>query len=157
MKINLSRAQYKQLIEMVAMTNGIVAVMGDMLSDTDYKKRSDKMSTLEEYLLQFAKEFGCEELMQMEGDKAVLDDEYYEDTIQPIITDYEEFATEDTLANKLAWRDFRNEHTKEELDALEKENGGYFGVSIYKYEEKYWKEFEEYGYSRLKIDAGEGI
>lgn len=54
MKMNVSRDQYKQLIEMVAITNGIVGVLGDALPDSNYKERSERMNDLENYLLQFA-------------------------------------------------------------------------------------------------------
>lgn len=54
----------------------------------------------------------------------------------------EEFDVHDTLSNKLAWRDFRQDHSSEEINQMKKENGGYFGVSLYDYEKKYWDEFE---------------
>jgi len=153
MKIDLTKKQYKELISMVAIANGIVGVLGDTMGEIDYKKRSNEMTDMENYLLQYANDFSCGELAQEnEYEKTdILDDEYYENEILPIINDYEEYATHDTLSNKLAWRDFRNDHSEAELKKMAKENDGYFGVEIYKYEKKYWDEFEEYEYDRLEI------
>jgi len=153
MKINITKEQYKELIDMLAIANGIVSVLGDVMPETDYKKRSDKMDDIENHFLQFADDFGIVKLTQnneYEG-KITLDDEYYENKILPIITDYEEFATQDTLSHELAWRDFRKEHSEKEMKEMKKENGGYFGVNLYAYEKKYWDEFEENGYDGLEI------
>jgi hypothetical protein len=57
----------------------------------------------------------------------------------------------DRLANKLAWRDFHENHSEEEIKKMSKENGGYFGVALYDYEKKYWDELDERGITRLKI------
>ncbi len=153
MKINITNEQYKELIDMLALSNGIVGVLGDALSDKDYKMRSKKTDDLENYFLQFAKDFGCSELTQKSEykDKIILDDEYYENKIMPIMTDFEELATYESLSNELAWRDFREKHSEEEIKEMEKENGGYFGVVLYDYEKKYWNEFDKNGYKRLEI------
>lgn len=153
MKINLSKDQYKQLIELIAISNGLLGVLGDALPDSNYKKRSKKMDDLESYLLQSAKEFGCPDLAQYDSydGKVILDDEYYENEIYPILEDYEDFAVHDTLSNKLAWRDFHNDHTEAEIEKMRKENNGYFGVPLYDYEKKYWDEFDKYGYDRLVV------
>lgn len=137
---------------MLAIANGIVGVLGDALPETDYKKRSKSMDDLENYFLQYAADFGHEGLAQEYDGNDILDDEFYENEIYPIINDYEEFATHDTLSNELAWRDFRRDHTEAELEKMAEKNGGYFGVALYDYEKKYWDEFDEHGYDRLEIE-----
>ena len=153
MNIDITQDQYKELIAMVALANGIVGMLGDVMPEADYKKRSEKMKDLEDYFLQFAADFDCSELAQENEDegKAILDDEFYENTILPMITDYEEFAAYDTLSNELAWRDFKKDHSEKEIGGIAEKNGGYFGVELYDYEKKYWDEFEEHGYERLEI------
>lgn len=151
MKISITKEQYKELITAVSVADAIFGVLGDMMADTDYKKRSSEMDKLEEYFLKYAKDFYCEELIQEEDGKKILNDEVYENSIFPIIEDYEEFVVQDRLANKLAWRDFRKEHSEKELAEMAKENRGYFGVELYDYEKKYWDEFEEYEFERLRI------
>ena len=137
---------------MSGIANSILGVLGDMTEgEADYKKRSDKMEELEEYFLQYAGDFGCDEFVETREGKNVFDDEMYEECILSIIDDYDEFVLFDSLANKLAWRDFNRDHTEEEMDNMAKENGGYFGVAIYDYEKKYWDEFEKNGFDRLEV------
>lgn len=151
MKINITKEQYKELITMLAIANGIVGVLGDEFPQADYKKRSSKMEDLESYFLQYAADYGHKGLAQKYDSDDILDDEFYENEIFPIIEDYEYYAVHDKLSNELAWRDFRKKHTKKELDKMAKENAGYFGVEIYEFEKKYWDEFNEHGYDRLEI------
>ena len=124
MKIDITKEQYKELVAMVAIANGIVGVLGDVLVEGGYKKRSKKMRNLENYFLQFASDFDCNNLAQEDEleDEVVLDDEYYENKISPIITDFEEYAVHDTLANKLAWRDFYREHSEKEIKEMVEKN-----------------------------------
>jgi len=151
MKINITKAQYRELISMLAIANGIVGVLGDVLPETDYKKRSEGMTDLENYFLQYAADFGHAGLAQNYDEEDVLDDEFYENEIYPIIRDYEDYAAHDTLSNELAWRDFRKDHAETEIEKMAEGNGGYFGVEIHDYEKKYWDEFDENGFDRLEI------
>lgn len=151
MKINITKEQYKELISMLAIANGIVGILGDVLPETDYKKRSDVMGKIENYFLQYAADYGYEGMAQEYDSEDVLDDEFYENEILPIMKDYDDFTTRDNLSSELAWRDFRREHTPKELDEMAEKNSGYFGVEMYDYEKKYWDEFDENGYERLEI------
>jgi len=151
MKINITKEQYRDLITMSGLANSMLGVLGDVLPDTDYKKRSDKMEKLEEYFLQYAGDFGCDELVQDHKGINILNDEVYEEQILPIVDDYDEYNLHDSLAKKLAWRDFKNDHSEKELKEMEEKNGGYFGVPLYDYEKKYWEEFENHEYARLWI------
>ena len=36
-------------------------------------------------------------------------------------------------------------------ERMARENGDFFGVELYPYEEKYWNEFNEYGFDRLFV------
>lgn len=121
------------------------------MPDTDYKKRSDKMEKLEEYFLQYAGDFDCEKLVQDYRGVNILNDEVYEEQISPIIDDYDEFNLQDSLASKLAWRDFKNDHSEKEIEEMLEKNGGYFGVQLYDYEKGYWEEFENHEYDRLCV------
>ncbi|EKE21706.1 MAG: hypothetical protein ACD_7C00153G0009 [uncultured bacterium] len=143
MKIDFTKEQYRNLMTMISIADGVVGILGDVIPEKDYKKLSGKMEELETYLLGYASDFDCNEF---------LDEDFYEDKILPIVSDFEEYSTHDNLSNDLAWRDFRREHTQEELDNMAKENGGYFGVALYDYEKKYWDEFEKNGYDRLEIN-----
>ena len=142
MKIELTKDQYRNLITTNAIGNGVLGILGDSLADTDYKERSKLMDEVENHLLSYAKEFGCDDL---------VDEEYYEEKIQPILNDFEEFSLCDGLSSELARRDFKKEHARAEIRRMAKENAGYFGVEMYDYEKKYWDEFDKHGYERLEI------
>jgi len=142
MKIELTKDQYRNLITTNAIGNAVFGILGDSLADTDYKEQSKLMDEVEDHLLSYAKEFGCDDL---------VDEEYYEEKIQPILNDFEEFSLYDGLSSELARRDFKKEHARAEIRRMAKENAGYFGVEMYDYEKKYWDEFDKHGYERLEI------
>lgn len=150
MKINITKQQYKDLIVMSGVADSIFGLLGDFVSD-DYKKQSDRMHALENYLLQFAKDFGYSEAADMSDGEFCMDDDFFEDTIMPITDDYDEYILYTELSNKLALRDFREDHTEEEIDEMAEMSAGYLGVPLYDYEKKYWDEFEENDYARLRI------
>ena len=151
MKINLTKAQYKDLIHMSNLAGSIMGLLSDSLPDQEYTRKSQKMAALEEYLLQFANDFDCGELTEEEGGKIVLHQDFFGKFTLPIIEDFSEGEILQTLSNKLAWRDFKREHSAEEMEEMSKGNSNYFGVEIAPYEKKYWDEFEENGYERLEI------
>ena len=155
MKIELSKDQYNNLITMVAVAGGVFGILGDMLPDKNYKKVSNKMDDLEKYLLTFVEDFKSSNLAEEFEGENILNEKFYENKILPILSDYEGFSLYDGLANELAWRDFRNDHTETEMKKIAKEHGGYFGVPMYDYEKKYWDEFNTYGYERLEITDSE--
>mgnify|MGYP001576816881 FL=1 len=150
MQIELNKEQYRNLIIMSSIANTVFGNLGDALPD-DYKKESLEMQGLESYLLEYAEDFKCAELAQDNEGEVSLSDEVYEEYVMPIMEDYDEHQLFDGLANKLAWRDFRSTHTEEEKKEMASKNGNYFGVEIYDYEDRYWKEFDEHGFERLVV------
>ncbi|MDP2684239.1 MAG: hypothetical protein Q8P20_04225 [bacterium] len=134
MQIEINKEQYKDLIMMSSIASSVFGMLGDSENTGDYKKQSLRMDGLEAHLLGSAKDFGCSELAQNDEGAVILNDEFYEDVVMPILEEYEEMQTFDLLANKLAWRDFRKEHTKNKMDKMAEQNGGYFGVEVYEYE-----------------------
>jgi hypothetical protein len=151
MKINITKKQYRQLLFMNGLAGHILGIIGDSLPEK-YKEKSNKLDELDDYLLSFAKDYECEEWVDEYDGKNRLDDEAYEKYIVPIMNDYDDDHFWNTLANKLAWRDFTHDHSKEEIKEMAKENNGYFGVPLYEYEQRYWKEFEKHDIARLEID-----
>jgi len=109
------------------------------------------MEKLEEYFLQYATDFSCENFVEDFEGKNVLKDSFLIKRIMSILDEYDEYQVFDSLVNKLAWRDFKREHSENEIVNMSKKNGGYFGVEINEYEERYWKEFENFGVKRLEI------
>jgi hypothetical protein len=153
MKINFTKKQYKDLIIMCGISNSVLGILGDTLPSTDYKEKSNKMTELEEYLLQYARNFECGEFADNYRGKVGFDDEAYEKHIMPIMEDYGDGELISLLSSKLAWRDFRKDHSEKEIEAMSEKNNGYFGVELFDYEKKYWDEFEKHGVTRLEIKS----
>lgn len=156
MKIDLTKDQYRDLIVMSGISNFVLGILGESLPDTGYKKRSDAMEKLEEYLLEHAKDFDSMDLVQNVDGQNVLSESAYETDIVAVMDDYDENEFFEELASRLAKRDFRDDHTVEEIQKMAKKNDGYFGVELEEYEERYYEEFEEHGVDRLKVDGGQG-
>lgn len=150
MQIEFTKEQYEKLIMMVNMANGVLGLLGDHIEDKKYKEMSGKVEEVENYILSFAENFGSGSLVEKWDGKIILNDKTSE-KFQEIMDDYDDFILFDSLANKLAWRDFRKTYSREEIDKMAEKNGGYFGVEIYDFEKKYWDEFDERGIDRLEI------
>ena len=154
MKINFSKQQYKDLLASVTMANTIHELLSDTIEseDIDYEELAERTGDLEEYLLEFADAFDLSD-----GSTFLTSDDDYETETDMIMDDFEEYVLQEALPNILAWRDFNRDYTDEEQEKMEEENGNFFGVELFPYEERYMKEFEEYGFNRLFIkDDGKG-
>ena len=150
MKINITKKQYRQLIKVTALANATLGILGDTIEDSDYKQQSNDLEELERYFLQYAKDFDYEEVLDEDG---YLDEDFYESNIMSILSEYDEYTVHTTLANKLAWRDFKKDHSEKEIEKMAQENGGYFGVELHDYEKKYWDEFEKHGFNRFSLPS----
>lgn len=151
MRIEFTKDQYKNLIIINGISGWILGILSDAIEGNEYKEKCSKSEELENYLLGFAKDFGCETLTEEFDGKKYLTEKTTDKYIYPVIEDYVDYEIQDGLANELAKRDFRRDHTKEEIKRMAKENSGYFGAALYDYEKKYWDEFEMNGYERLEI------
>ena len=159
MKINLSKQQYEDLLKAVYMSNTIHELLSDAVEsdEIDFDERADRTRDLQSYLLEFAGEFGMEELVEEFDGELLLSEEYEDEEIEPIMDAFEEYILHDALPNILAWRDFNRDYTEEEQDKMEEENGNFFGMELLPYEDRYRNEFAEHGFSRLFIkDDGKG-
>lgn len=153
MKIDITKEQYELLVKSLSVGCAVLGILGDSMPEKNYKKVSVEAEELQDYLLQYAKGFGCNKFIgneKFEG-KDVMSDEFYETKIMPILSDYDGCILEDSLSSKLAWRDFRKDHTEKELKKMAQQNNGYFGGVLYDYEKKYWDEIEAHGYERFVI------
>ena len=151
MKIDLTKEQFRQLIELSSVGKSVFGILGDSTEGTDYKKRSVEMEELVGGLLQHAKDFDCADLVGDDGEEIYVRDEYYEENVLPTVDDYDDFILHDNLASELAKRDFRKDNTQAEIRKIANEHNGYLGVVLYDYEKRYWDEFEKYEYDRLEI------
>lgn len=155
MKINITKKQFESLVMALEIADTVTGLLSDAFVDEEekyYKKRAKEMDELRKVFYSRASEFGLENLvMEHKENWYVREDSPKEEEYHEIMEDFEEWAVQDVLSNKLGKRDFYRAHTKEEIEKIAQEGGGYLGVGIYPYEERYWKEFEKHGYDRLEI------
>lgn len=149
MKIDLSKEQFINLLKMSHITNSVLGILGDVLPETDYKKKSDEMENLEQYLLGHAKDFGCGDLVEDFHRKTLLRDEVYE-KIDEIVEDYDDYTFWNELEVRMGKRDFERTITEEEKQYI-KENKGWLPDRIHEIYEKYRQEFENYDIDRLEL------
>jgi len=149
MKIELTKEQYINLLTMSHIANSVLGILGDVIPETDYKKKSDEMEKLEEYLLRYTREFDCGNMVEDFHGKILLRDEIYE-KINNIVEDYDDYIFWSELETRMGKRDFEREMTEEDKEFIRK-NNGWLPEKIHNYYKKYEKEFEENGIENLFI------
>jgi len=150
MKIDLTKEQYIRLLEMSHIANSVLGILGDTLTEeANYKKKSDETTELEDYFMNYAKDFGCENMTEQFHGKTLLKDEIYE-KIQEITDEYDDYVFWNELEVRMGKRDFERTKTKEEEKQI-RENNGWYPERIHELYDKYAEEFENYGIDRLEI------
>lgn len=146
MKINLTKAQYRLLLDSLHIAGTMYAVLGDMV-DEKYKNRSTELDEFEHYFLGFAKEMGVEEAVEEYEGKRSIDFEYC-DAVGDDIREYEEYTMWENLSRHLAERDLRELVSAEDIGKMNQEE---FLLKLMSFEEVYSDEFVERGLERLRI------
>jgi len=150
MKIDLTKEQYIRLLEMSHIANSVLGILGDtLMEEANYKKKSDETTELEDYFMNYAKDFGCENMTEQFHGKTLLKDEIYE-KIQEITDEYDDYVFWNELEVRMGKRDFERTKTKEEEKQI-RENNGWYPERIHELYDKYAEEFENYGIDRLEI------
>ena len=151
LSIYISKEEYESLLKSIVFMGTIYGLMGDFV-DKKYKKESSIVGQLEDKLCSFSSQFGLSSITEeFEGRKVLKMESSWYQKVTDDMDKYEEYITYNNLSNKLAWRDFEREYSLKEIKKMVTKNSGYLGPELYKYEEKYWKEFDEHEYSRLEI------
>lgn len=146
MKINLTKKQYRDLIEFLDVANYIYGLSGDMV-DEKYKPKSDKLYELIDYFLEFAKDFDSTDIVdEFEGRKFV--EEKLSEKHLEMVLEYDDYVFWEKLAELLSKRDFWRIHGEEKIKKMD-------DMEIIRgqgeIEEKYWKEFEKNGIENLEL------
>lgn len=149
MKIDLTKEQYLNLLEIIHIANSVLGILGDVLPEAKYKKKSDEMEDLEDYFLSYARDFRCDDLVEDFHGKTLMKDEIYE-KIQAIIDEYDDYIFWNELEVRMGKRDFERTITEEEKKYI-KENKGWLPERIHEIYEKYRQEFENHGIDRLEL------
>ena len=146
MQIELTNEQYRQLLELVSLGNGVLGTVGDLSEDQVYEAKSMEGEDMQSYLLGFAGEFDSEDLLK---------EEMYQEHILPIMMDYEDLVTYDNLSTQLAWRDINREMSEEELNEMVEKYEDQLEEKISAYEDGYRQEFARFGLIHLEVIEGE--
>ena len=146
MQIELTNEQYRQLLELVSLGNGVLGTVGDLSEDQVYEAKSMEGEDMQSYLLSFAGEFDSEDLLK---------EEMYQEHILPIMMDYEDLVTYDNLSTQLAWRDINREMSEEELNEMVEKYEDQLEEKISAYEDGYRQEFARFGLTHLEVIEGE--
>ena len=150
MKIDLTKEQYINLLEMNHIVDSVLGILGDIMPEkTKYKRKSEEITELEDYFISYVKDFGCEDVTEEFHGKTLLKDEIYE-KLQEIMDEYDDYVFWNELEVRMGKRDFERTKTEDEEKYM-KEKDGWYPERIHEIYEKYRKEFEEHGVDRLKI------
>lgn len=145
MKINVTKKQYKLLMEMLFAGNWLIN--GHRLPD----ERLDDYEQLEQHFLSFFKEFHMDDYIEYDDKhNSYFHTRKFEDEFfgKEYIEDYDEDTFWEELISRLALRDMVRDYgpeqinTMDDITRLEKK---------FEYEEKYNREFEENGLEKLII------
>ena len=146
MQIELTNEQYRQLLELVSLGNGVLGTVGDLSEDQVYEAKSMEGEDMQSYLLGFAGEFDSEDLLK---------EEMYQEHILPIMMDYEDLVTYDNLSTQLAWRDINREMSEEQVNEMVEKYEDQLEEKISAYEDEYRQEFARFGLTHLEVIEGE--
>ncbi|MFP4539961.1 MAG: hypothetical protein ACLFNN_03445, partial [Candidatus Paceibacterota bacterium] len=114
----------------------------------EYKKESNNIEELRNYLLGFAADHGFEDMTEMFMGKMIMSDEWSE-KLHEVIEDYNDENFWHELETRLGKRDFERTMTEAEREEIKK--SGWYPSRIHDVYEKWSKEFEKYGINRLEI------
>lgn len=145
MKINLTKKQYRDLMEAVLIGNWIRGGLYDQ-GLYDNKNYDD----IEDYLISFTRTFQCDDLVEKFHDEDIVSDNFSK-KIESIMENYDDFNFWDNLERRLGQRDFSESITEQEKKEM-KENGNWFPDRIHEIYKMYEKEFEKHGLERLRIE-----
>ena len=143
MKINLTKKQYRDLMEVVLLGNWI---RGGLYDQGLYDNKN--YDEIENYLIGFAKEFQCNDLVEKFHDEEIISDNFGK-KIESLMESYDDFNFWDNLERRLGQRDFYESMT--EKDRKEMKNDNWLPERIHEIYKMYEKEFEKHGIEQLRI------
>ncbi len=145
MKINFTKREYRTLLEMLYLADW-------MLHAHVAGHTEDAYHTLEQKIMSFASEFGCEDLVEhSKSFNEYFPTRTFEEAgaIRGYINDYNDATFWDELISRLAERDIFRKHTDEELNRMTGEDRG---TLFWQSEKHYADEFSINGLDRIKIE-----
>jgi hypothetical protein len=140
MKIELNKKQYRDLIELLFLGNWVANASRTGAEGDDMLEKYEEIF---DYILSHAKSFEADDVV-MQEDKRFYTTMDFDESIMPVIEDYDDYTFWEQLSSKLAERDllrelgpisFKEEHQERMFDI----------------EEQYEIEFEKNGLKNLTL------
>lgn len=150
MNIELSEKDLKQLLSMIDLATGVVEYADDFIESPQIAIRARGWKKVEAGILEQAYTQGLMEQIKHDEQGYHIADKLSEKNME-IMEEYDGLVFHQDLARNLARRDLFEHHSEAEIIKQSEKYSGYLGGIMYPFEEKYWKEFEEHEYSRLRI------
>lgn len=144
MKINFTKKEYRTLVDLIFL--GDMVVNGIRVGDDNVKEYEE----LREYIYSFAKQMGCEDIIQFdkEFNQHFETREYDESKVQDYLTEYDNEVFWSEISSRLAMRDIDR---TQRISAEEHEPQEVI-KKIWSREEVYLKEFEKNGLKNVNVD-----
>lgn len=150
MQIDLSDKDLKQLLSIINLAVGTVGYAHDFLDSPQISTRARVWGNIEADILKQAYAQGLTEHVDYDEHGYHIAEYLFEKNME-ITDEYDDLILHQDLARNLARRDLFEHYTEAEILALSEKSGGYLGVIMHPFEEKYWQEFEDHDYTRLRI------
>ncbi len=150
MHIDLSDKDLKQLLSIVNLAVSTVDYANDFLESPQITTRARAWKNIEADILKQAYLQGMTEHVEHDEQGYHLAEHLFEKNME-ITDEYDSLIIHQDLARDLGRRDLFETYTEAEILKISAESGGYIGVLMHPFEERYWKEFEEHDYNRLRI------
>jgi hypothetical protein len=150
MKIELSEKDAKNLVRMIGSSEAIAGFMNDYIDDPGVATRARVWKQLQQTVFAQLREQGLTDMIDYEYENFHLSEREFE-SIMSVQDKYEDLIAYKDISNKLAWRDFHEAHTPEQIEKMQADGKTYFGVELHPFEERYWNEFDEHGFDRLYV------
>lgn len=147
MKINFTKSEYRILLDIIYMTDWILHS-----NDSEHRTDTKEYSELFQKLLSYAKEIGCENLVDFDQHLNKYTESVTFEAESAALEYIEEFENESfwgELVSRLAHRDALTEHKPHNPDDIETEE---LFAAISEAEDKWSKEFEAFGLSRIRLN-----
>jgi hypothetical protein len=150
MHIELSEKDLTQLLSIIDLATGVVEYADDFIDSPQIAIRAREWKKVEAGILEQAHAQGLAEQVEHDEQGYHIADKVFVKNME-IMEEYDDLVLHQDLARNLARRDLFEHYSEAEIIKQSEKSGGYLGVIMHPFEEKYWKEFEEHEYSRLRI------
>jgi hypothetical protein len=150
MKINFTKSEYQIMLDVIYMADWILHA-----HDTEDRSDTKEYSDLFQKLMSYAKEMGCEDLVDFDKQQKNYAESFLFEEESPALEYIDEFEDESfwsELISRLARRDALIELKVDNPDDVDTET---LYTAIFKEEDKWSKEFEAFGLSRIRLNKAQ--